>query len=273
MIINKDISEMDFCPYIDTEKDVIKCIVDKKDMISNEYELMPYPLAHWINTIGVDKTNSKISKLSTSRTRIFVCQHILVDKLMFSSNDLIFTPHSSINDKFISIPHKAVNYNKEYISTKKTRKFSFLGSSKTHDIRSKLIKLYPDKCFDSGKHWGLEKDTTDDFKKRYMKMIGESSFSLCPRGTGISTVRLFESILMNSIPVIISDNYKKPLEEFIDWNEFSITIKENEIDQVSNIIDSISEDEIDKKRSKLEYINEVFFNNRFDRFIEKNLIK
>ena len=38
------------------------------------------------------------------------------------------------------------------------------------------------------------------------------------------------------IPVIISDNYQLPFSEKIDWNSCSIKIKEDELDNILNII-------------------------------------
>ena len=41
--------------------------------------------------------------------------------------------------------------------------------------------------------------------------MSRSIFTICPRGTGHGTIRLFESLNSGSIPVIISDDYKLPL--------------------------------------------------------------
>jgi hypothetical protein len=271
MILNEQIQNIEFCPFIDTEKIIIESIKDNLDSISDEYELMPYPLAHWINTRNVDNVNYILSILNTDKKRVFICQHNFVEKLKFKSTDLVFTPHSSESDNFISIPHISINWNKEYIKNEKNFKFSFLGSSKTHWTRKGLIDLYPDNCFDSGQYWGLDKNMTKEFNDKYIKMIGDSYFSLCPRGTGISTVRLFESIYMNSIPVIIADGYKKPMSDIINWDEFSITIKEKDIDKIAEIIKSVSDEEIAKKQERLKFISDNYINNNIIDIILKKL--
>jgi hypothetical protein len=114
---------------------------------------------------------------------------------------------------------------------------------------------------------------TREFNDKYIKMIGDSYFSLCPRGTGISTVRLFESVYMNSIPVIIADGYKKPISDIINWDDFSITIKEEDIDKLEDIINSITNDEIIKKQEKIKFINDNYINNNIIEIIKKKLIK
>jgi len=273
MILNEQIQNIEYCPFINTEKIIIESIKNNLDIISDDYELMPYPLAHWINTNGVSNVNDILPHLNTSKKRVFICQHNFVGNLKFNDSDLVFTPHSSDSDNFISIPHIAINWDKSYIKSDKKFKFSFLGSSKTHWTRSKLIELYPDNCFDSGQYWGLDKNMTREFNDKYIKMIGDSYFSLCPRGTGISTVRLFESVYMNSIPVIIADGYKKPISDIINWDDFSITIKEEDIDKLEDIINSITNDEIIKKQEKIKFINDNYINNNIIEIIKKKLIK
>ena len=228
MKINKDISFKDFCPYIKTEETIYELLERDQDQISDDYELMPYPLAHWINTIGIDQTNRLINSLQSDKRRVFVCQHIFVDKLIFRDGDIVFTPHSSTKDKFITIPHFAVNVDKSLMKEDRELKFSFLGSTTTHPTRKSLVQKYPDNCFDSKVHWGLDKGLPFEFKKYYIEMLGNSIFGICPRGTGISSVRLFESMAMGAIPVIVGDDYDPPLSKKINWGNISTILIERQ---------------------------------------------
>lgn len=261
MIINRNIDNFDFCPYIDTEKTIIEQLKNNLHSISDDFELMPYPLAHMINTQGLQKTNDFIKTLNSEVRRIFICQHILVNDLNFQSNDIVFTPHASFNDSFFSIPHYAVNYDESKIKENKKFIFSFMGSTQTHYTRKQLTQTFPDFCFNSGQFWGLNSNS-EDFKDKYISLLGDTIFSICPRGTGISSVRLFESMAMNSIPVIISDGYKKPLNDKLDWNLFSISISENEIENLSNVIMSISKEKIVQMQTELKKIYKYYFSNK-----------
>jgi len=261
MIINSIDNNFDFCPYIDTEKTIIEQLKNNSHTISDDFELMPFPLAHMINTWGLQKTNDFIKISSSEVRRIFICQHILVNELTFLSNDIIFTPHASFNDSFFSIPHYAVNYDESKIKENKQYIFSFLGSTQTHHTRKQLTQTFPDFCFDSGQFWGLNSNSKE-FKEKYVNLLGDTKFSLCPRGTGISSVRLFESMAMNSIPVIISDGYKKPLSNKLDWDSFSITIPENQVGNLLDILMNISEEKIIKMQKKLKKIYEYYFCNK-----------
>ena len=224
-----------FCPYIKTEERIFELLRRDADIISDEYVLIGLPLAHMINTIGVCETNKYISNISVSagKRRVFVCQHIQVDKLIFKDTDIIFTPHCIEGSIFKSIPHYAVNYDAPQSNKKDS--FSFIGSISTHWTRRRVVSSY-NNCLDSGTAWGLDSNLSDSFKRRYIDHTNNFKYSLCPRGTGISSVRLFESMAMNCTPVIIADGYKLPLDDFIDWNNYVIRVPEADIDKLPEYI-------------------------------------
>jgi len=250
--------QYDFCPYIKTEETICELIErDIKD-INNNYNFIYIPLAHLINTKGIIATNQILDSINVDN-RVFVCQHIQCKNLQFRDSDIIFTPHSSKNRRFISIPHYAVNFDKYYGKHDKYL-FSFIGSINTHISRSQIVHRYPT-CFDSKKHWGLDKGLPEEFKRKYIEMIGDSKFSICPRGTGISSVRLFESMAMGTIPVIIADNYDPPLSDKLNWGDFSVSIRENEIHKIEHILKSYSEEKIKEMSIKVLDIYYTYFSN------------
>lgn len=62
-----------------------------------------------------------------------------------------------------------------------------------------------------------KKELSDDIKRvyddnsvEYKKILGESTFSLCPSGSGPNSIRLWESLGALSIPVVFSDNLRLP---------------------------------------------------------------
>ena len=235
-----------FCPYIDTEKTIFETL-DLKS-IDDKYSLIQLPLAHIINTYGLENTNRIISSID-EENRVFICQHILVDKLNFRDDDIVFTPHSTINDKFITIPHFSENIDTVYGNNDKYP-FSFLGSTKTHHIRKQIVENY-DYCYDSKVYWGLDTEMSQSFKRRYIELLGDSKYSLAPRGTGISSVRLFEAIAMGSFPIVIADGYQFPLDNIIEWDKISLHIKESDVDIIPSIIENSPE--LDKL-----YLREVY---------------
>jgi hypothetical protein len=72
-------------------------------------------------------------------------------------------------------------------------------------------------------------------KRDYLEFLRRTRFILCPRGFGIGTVRMFESMKAGRVPVIISDRYTLP--SGIDWTTCSIRVKEKDIDKIRDILE------------------------------------
>lgn len=126
--------------------------------------------------------------------------------------------------------------------------YSFRGKLGTAPIRQRLAELsHP--C-------GTVQDTTDQgvtsmmkmkarekklqsYKQNYARLIANSKFVLCPRGTGPSSLRLFETLLMGRVPVIISDEWVPP--EGPDWDAFSIRVEESRIGAIPALLEQHEE--------------------------------
>ena len=65
---------------------------------------------------------------------------------------------------------------------------------------------------------------------------------------------------MGSIPVIIADGYEKPNVR-IDWNDFSVSIKENEIADIESILKGYSPTKIKSMQHTIKNIYAQFFKN------------
>ncbi|MBZ4023561.1 hypothetical protein CKO11_13950 [Rhodobacter sp. TJ_12] len=66
----------------------------------------------------------------------------------------------------------------------------------------------------------------NDASKNFQKILRESVFSLCPSGTGPNSIRLWESIGLGSIPVILADNLALPGNPAL-WKEAAVFCKED----------------------------------------------
>lgn len=77
---------------------------------------------------------------------------------------------------------------------------------------------------------------TDDDRKlttiEYYRNIIESDYILCVRGGGNFSVRLYETLMMGRIPILVNTNGVLPLENRIDWKRHVVWI---EWDQRSTI--------------------------------------
>jgi hypothetical protein len=117
--------------------------------------------------------------------------------------------------------------------------FSFIGRQ-SHPIRSKVFNLAferSDILVEDSSNYDFFSKLTDrrlDRQKYYFEKLIQSKFSLCPRGSGANSLRLFESMKLGVVPVIISDRWIPP--RGIKWTDFSIIVKEKNIHDLEKII-------------------------------------
>ena len=234
-------------PYIPTEETMFKKL--RESTIGDDWTLHELPLAHMINNIGAPAAQSVIESLNSEEKKIFVCQHILVDQLKVDDNSIMCSPHASDSNNVISIPHYPVNASEQPCERKKL--FGFLGSVTTHPTRKGIVKLFPENCSNSGVHWGLDLNLGDDFSNSFTDMIADSQFAICPRGTGISSVRMFEAMAMGTIPVIVADGYRPPLDAILDWDEIAVRVPEKKIKNIAKILNEFSSEDINEMRTKM----------------------
>jgi hypothetical protein len=106
------------------------------------------------------------------------------------------------------------------------RKFTFIGFNDPYSIRLRLKKFLEDKYPDNTdivitNKWLGSSDSKDDHKAFNNKILS-GTFSLCPRGTGVDSVRFLESCYHGRIPIVISDNvcfgYDFPVNFYFQTN-------------------------------------------------------
>ena len=121
--------------------------------------------------------------------------------------------------------------------------YSFMGGSNSWPRKRLFNALHSSddvlvEPSDSYNHWQKgpgEEDARVLRMRRYAEIMAASRFTLCPRGCGLSSYRLFESMSLGVAPVIISDGWR-PVEE-VDWS-FALFIREKDIPRVDVIVRS-----------------------------------
>ena len=122
--------------------------------------------------------------------------------------------------------------------------YSFVGSVVNAPIRRRLAELrHPRSFFQDTSveyqrvlHGLAADDELRDFWKRYAEVIQASKFVLCPRGLGVSSVRLFDTMRMARVPVILSDDWVEPTGPA--WREFSLRIPERDFHCIPNLFEN-----------------------------------
>jgi len=119
--------------------------------------------------------------------------------------------------------------------------YSFMGGS-TSWARKRLFRALQSQqdtiveATNSYNHWST--DTADEDRRvsqrlRYAEVMAASKFALCPRGCGLSSYRLFESMSLGVAPVIISDAWQ-PIDG-LDWS-FALRVREKHIPELDRIV-------------------------------------
>jgi hypothetical protein len=120
--------------------------------------------------------------------------------------------------------------------------FSFVGGI-TSGVRTRIFRTLADE----GKlnsllqvqpaTWNTILDSSDTkIKRDYVESLRRSRFVLCPRGAGLGSVRLFETMKAGRVPVIIADGFVPP--SGVNWKSCSIFVHEAEVARIPQIIAS-----------------------------------
>jgi len=111
----------------------------------------------------------------------------------------------------------------------------------SHNLRMKMLETLVDK-----KEYVLKpKSWTNEVKKdrqdMFLDLTARSKFTLCPRGYGATSFRLYEAMQLKSVPVYIY--YEKPHLPFVDrinWNDICVLINIDDIGKLDDTLKNIS---------------------------------
>ena len=125
---------------------------------------------------------------------------------------------------------------------------SFVGSV-LGPIRDRLYYLYGNDCdiYFSPQHWTNQ--VAPARLAEFINITKRSIFSLCPRGYGAQSFRLYEVLQLGSIPVFIYDKEWFPFSDDINWSDFCVLINISQVDNLKNILQDIS---IEQRQQMLE---------------------
>ena len=147
---------------------------------------------------------------------------------------------------------------------KKNYLASYIGRP-THDIRLKIEKKLKniDNFYIKNLN-SMDSNISNRDLNLFADMINQSYFSICPRGFGPTSFRLYESIQAGTIPIYITDKFFLPFKEFLDWQEFSVLLKPRKISSIPKIVDRIiNSGDIDQMNTNLKNVSKKYFNFQF----------
>lgn len=105
-----------------------------------------------------------------------------------------------------------------------------------------------------------------DHAEEYREVLLNSTFSLCPSGSGPNSIRLWESLTFNTIPIIFADQLALP-GNVQDWIKAAIFMSESATrDDIMRLIDrnaSKSQFELEQKKEEIQNIQKKYGNSCF----------
>lgn len=220
-----------------------------------------------------------MKKKIEGRKRVFtVCQHINMPKyheimIMAGITDVFWSHCVKGQDNIGGMnvyPFPLFPVQTKKLNPEPACLFSFVGSGATHPIRSKIIELLTNekdgRVIDRGLwHYrgvvyrnqiGNSQTPECDMEQmrkneaEYLEIMSSSLFSLCPRGSGPNSIRLWESVECGSIPVIISDDHRLPGHPVL-WREAAVFVSESSIESIPRILRSLAGDKASMERRRL----------------------
>ena len=118
--------------------------------------------------------------------------------------------------------------------------FSFVGSP-TAAVREKIFSVeHPHAICERVLNFTFYVRTSphyDYHTKRFAEILRRSKFVLCPRGQGLSSIRLYETLSAGRVPIILADRWWPPSGPH--WDNFSVRWPERRVDELPRYLESI----------------------------------
>jgi hypothetical protein len=73
-------------------------------------------------------------------------------------------------------------------------------------------------------------------RQEYVDNIVDADYTLCARGMGNYSIRLFETLACGRIPIFIDTDCPLPYDFMVDWNSYVVWVKERDIDHIDTIL-------------------------------------
>lgn len=218
----------------------------------------------------------------TQENNFTVCQHDsymqLIDLFKYLKITTVFTPlhdRRNVVDGINFIPIAFTN-SFEFEEREKDIPFSFVGASTTHPIRELMRRriVGDNIIYRNAYHVGGDIfEVKQKEEAEYKSILERSKFSLCPRGSSPSSVRFWESLAAQAIPILISDEWVLP---DWDWENTIVKIPEASIQNsdystILEMVESISNDRYMELKTNCAKAYETFKKENFGSYITSKL--
>lgn len=88
-------------------------------------------------------------------------------------------------------------------------------------------------AYRAGAKSAAEKERTS---MEYYQNMMDSDYIVCVRGNGNFSARLYETLAMGRIPIIINTDCIYPWDDILDWKKIGVWVERNEVSQIADIV-------------------------------------
>lgn len=139
---------------------------------------------------------------------------------------------------------------------------SFVGtySQAQGPIRAKIFNEFAkDEFFYFSKPTIWNTYVPENKLNEFIDITKRSFFTLCPRGYGTQSFRLYEVMQLGSVPIFVYDVEWLPFSQYINWNDFCVLVHEKDIVDIKKILLSISSDKYEQMLKNGKHIYDKYF--------------
>jgi hypothetical protein len=130
------------------------------------------------------------------------------------------------------------------ITIKKTKNIYFYFSLTTHISRNDCYNKLKDYL-----EWNTKRSKED-----YFKELAYHKYAICPRGNGLDTHRIWECLYLDTIPIVIKN-------DFVNINNLPIIILDDWLDLINFDFASVQFDNQELKKITVSYYDKIITNN------------
>jgi len=174
------------------------------------------PLYDWLGTL--DKTKKYWTVVQYD------------DGILEMPDGLDIVVFSAGSARGVPIPLIPSHYLEAYDHLQKAYDLTFIGNVANHPLRKQLVE-------ETG-CWKMDGFLPQD----YYRALSQSEFTLCPRGYGVASFRLYEALHCGAVPIYVSDVHWLPASRTIEWDKIAILVKPEEIGDIRSMMKSHVQD-------------------------------
>ena len=197
-----------------------------------------------------EQLRSYLRDLNPHEKYFIVCTHDDAPAEELPPDTRVFSAGGNSRHIDVPIPLTCGPHNFDLNGPVRSIPLSFVGSL-THPLRLEMTRSLNTKfgVFLSIAEWtdSVAQDKVDLFRE----VTRRSIFSLCPRGYGATSYRLYEAMQLGAVPVYLSDKHLLPWSDEIDWSQFCVIARPTDAQRILTMTLEMKEGDVRKMQDRL----------------------